>query len=459
MSNATTSLSASPRAPPSQDAAFFTALIPSYDEFAYPVNPIITSFEILESIRLMREDPGHAALVFAFAAVTINLTETSWTQHGDISARIQDLMARSVAAKQQACVVDVKSIAMAVVRRAMTCIFLEICNLAYKRCEQGYLLLQEAISHIHILRIDRAKVTHAPAAYSTGFSPMVDDAISPPELARRQRLYWEAFVHERFLTVVSGLPATMPPLRTGLPDGDASIPAHVDKGWTRLVRLFSILDEEFLAYWRSQDLPEEERPFMTALYIERKQVQLDEDEAEMEGAATADSPLSELQLADLFVTRLWQRILIWQLGMSRCLLSSIPPASSHEGMSLVFPARRLSAQLRSLVTQLNAITSIGAHGSGILEKLFEITNTIADVLALVPDAARACDGQTVEDFIFVARVLFSFERIDTVQRDILRMKIQSMSDAFIGVHAENPNFDHPGREKELKELIESVHMS
>ncbi|KAF3765305.1 hypothetical protein M406DRAFT_37932 [Cryphonectria parasitica EP155] len=416
------------------DEVYFTGLIPSYERFAYPVNPIMTSAEILESIHLMREDRTHAAFVYAFAAVTVNLTEVSWTLHGDVSARMQDLGARSLAAMHEEPPIGISSAPTTSVRRIMTCVFLEMCAMACKQHERASLLLQEAISCIHLLRIDRLK-PELNAAPTSPSSP--GGEVARPELARLQRMYWEAFVHERFLTVVSGYPSTMPPLRTGLPYADPTIPAHIHVGFTRIIRLFTILDDEFLSYWTSQDLPEGERPPMAAQYIERKHTQLDDDETD---AATDHAGeacgLTELQRADLFVTRMWQRVLVWQLGMSRCLLSSVPPASSHEAMSLVFPARRLGAQLRSLVTQLDPITSIGMHGTGILQKLFEITNTIADVLALVPDATHPGSGQTVDDFIFLARLLFSFDRIDKVQKDILRMKIQSMGDTFSSIHIE-----------------------
>lgn len=428
------------------DEIYFTGLIASYEKFAYPVNPIVTSAEILDSIQHMREDLSHTAFVYAFAAVTVNLTEVSSGAHnGDIKARIHDLGARSLAAKHEGHRPGgVDSGPELSVRRIMTCIFLEICAMACQQYERAFTVLQEAIAGIHLLRIDR------PQRQGQGESEGND--VQRAELARRQRLYWEAFVHERFLTIVSGLPSTMQPLRTGLPCLDPTIPVHIHEGFIRIIRLFSIMNNEFLLYWTSQDLPEEERPLMTAEYIELKQTQLDDDEAEMAAMCEVDNAdadkdldgddngrrgssvvLTGLQRADLFVTRMWQRVLVWQLGMSRCLLSSVPPASSHEAMSLVFPARRLGAQLRSLVSQLDPITSIGMHGSGILQKLFEITNTIADVLAMVPDAISR---QTIDDFVFLVCVLLSFDRIDTVQRDILRMKIQSMNNTFSNIHIE-----------------------
>lgn len=322
------------------ECIYFIDLIPSYEKFAYPVNPIVTSAEILESIQLMHEHPSHAAFVYAFAAATVNLTEvSSGTMHGDVVGRIHDLGARSLAAKHRAQrpgSVDSPPRTVCV-RGIMTCIFLEICAMACKQYERAFQLLQKAITDIHTLQM-KNREQQSPDEHD-------NDNTQRPEVARQQRMYWEAFVHERFLTVVSGYPLTMQPLRTGLPYADPTIPTHIHEGFIRIIRLFSILDDEFLLYWTSQDLPEEERPLMTAEYVERKQTQLDDNEAEMAAAGNdcdqrGDGEnnllvLTGLQRADLFVTRMWQRVLVWQLGMSRCLLSSVPPASSHEAMSLV----------------------------------------------------------------------------------------------------------------------------
>ncbi len=93
---------------------------------------------------------------------------------------------------------------------------------------------------------------------------------------------------------------------------------------------------------------------MTAEWVEQKQVELDCEErataeAEARLRAVGGTGLSERQHADIFITRLWLRTLIWQLALSRGLLRSAPPEHAHRGLSLHFPADRLSAQLRSLV--------------------------------------------------------------------------------------------------------------
>lgn len=89
--------------------------------------------------------------------------------------------------------------------------------------------------------------------------------------------------------------------------------------------------------------------------------------------------LSAMQQADLIITRQWLRTLTWQMAMSNTLLSSVPQS---ESLSLTLPTR-LSSQLRQFLRRMSH-DSIRIHGSGILSKLFEITDTIADVMIHLP---------------------------------------------------------------------------
>ncbi|KAF4508879.1 hypothetical protein G6O67_005208 [Ophiocordyceps sinensis] len=407
---------------------FFLALLPQFEQLVYPVNPVLTPDEIRDAIATMHSDFEDAALVHAFGAVTINLTQTSWTLHGDIAAQMTSLTHYSLWAHRKAEMgreTDANGLQSELpitVKSIMTCIFNEISLMAFKRFDRSFAALREAISMIQMLNVHR---------YADG-----DGLLGPDEVSRRQRMYWEAYIHERFLCIVSGYPCIMTPLRTGLPVTDNSVPPSVALGFNRLIRLFSIMDVPLLAHWTAQHDPAELAAAMTAGWIESKQAELDQDEAHAAGAAGeitsgGQGALSELQHVDLFVTRLWLRTLVWQLALSHGLLRNAPPRESHEGLSLHFPALRLSAQLRSLVSRLGSISSVVTHGSGLLQKLFEITSTIADVLALpranqAPDEARA----HIEDLFFLVRFLFSFERTQKHQRDYMREKLQVLQHVY-----------------------------
>lgn len=454
---------------------YFQALIPDFENYTYPVNPIITPEQIRTSIGLMSTDATHAALVYSFAAVTINLTMTQ-QQHTHklsinfissnelgmpitTSERIHDLMNHSLRARGRAMPVDALSDNLvsedSIEIRIATCVFLEICWMAFKKPEQAFLILRDAISLIQLLHVDRGPGT-----------------LTDTEYARRQRIYWEAYIHERFLTITNCFPSVMPPLRNIQSITDHSIPINIDSGFRRLIKLFLILDNDLLANWMAQNdnaadplnCNRLDIDCITVEWIEHKQQQLDDEEAEVEAEQQrlhgTPAALTELQLADLFITRAWMRTIVWQLAMSDFLLSSGPPGPErHEALSLFFPAHRLSAQLRKLA-QFQVETSIGKHGSGILQKIFEIANTIADVMTLFPVASTGAGGrgeeggmrnnkeeslgfdqnksyQCMSDLLLLVKVLLSFERIDKTQRDIILSKVETLKAIFPGMDFDN----------------------
>ncbi|CAK7216936.1 hypothetical protein SEUCBS140593_003034 [Sporothrix eucalyptigena] len=290
----------------------------------------------------------------------------------------------------------------------MTCMFLDMAMLSTGLINRGFVMLREAIALLQTLKVNRAT---AP----------------PHEIARCQRLYWDCFLHERFLFIISSRrSAILPPLRSSLPLLDPTIPPNIDAGFGRLVELFCVIDDTFIHCWGGNDVQEEndnsdyfslccQRPGIPDLTADWAEL----DAEECKTAELMDS-LTELQHVDIFITRLWLRTLIWQLALSRGLLRSAPPQTAHEGLSLHFPADRLSAQLRGLVCRLQSATSIATHGSGMLQKLFEITTTIADVLALPfppgQQGLETAQHRRMDDFVF----LMPFDSSDNAntQQDI-----------------------------------------
>ncbi|KAL4728729.1 hypothetical protein ACLX1H_003128 [Fusarium chlamydosporum] len=370
-------------------ADFFLSLIPEYERAVFPVNPIILPSEVVTAIEGMENSFEDAAFVYAFAGATINLSQTTWNPDNDILARMMDLLALGFKAHRQAELgAGFLSKLPVSAKRVMTCIFLENSLMAFERLDRGLTMLREAGTLIQMMDLDR----------------FTDGSLSNHEIATRQRMYWEISIHERYLTVVAGYPALLPPLKTGLPIPDEEIPPGVNEGFNRLIKLFNVLDDEFLTQWLAQRDPSNTTPDITAEWIEYKQAQLDQDEIDAADTdrsliANGCGGLTELQHADLFITRLWMRILVWQLALSQGLLQSTPPQNSHEGFSMHFPAQRLSTQMRNLVDRLKSFDSVAMHGPGILAKLFEITTTVADVLALPVGAGEVQDAEArVEDF-------------------------------------------------------------
>ena len=97
------------------------------------------------------------------------------------------------------------------VKRVMVGIWNEISLMAFKRFDRSFASLRESITMIQMLNIQQ-------------YSEDNPCGLSRREISRQQRMYWEAYIHERFMCIMSGFPCTMIPLRTGLPMTDADVP-------------------------------------------------------------------------------------------------------------------------------------------------------------------------------------------------------------------------------------------
>lgn len=217
---------------------------------------------------------------------------------------------------------------------------------------------------------------------------------------------------------------------------DPSIPAYIDLGFRRLVHLFLIQDETFFAHWDAQHRPGQSAPEMDAEWIEYKQAQIDDDEAgtaqeAMLLQAQGLGSLTEFQQADLVVTRVWLRTLIWQLALSRGLLRSAPSRSPEESLSFHFPTERLSTELRNLVDHLESVASVGIHGYGILQKLFDVISTVADVLTL-PLGPGHVEQSTarVDDFLTIVKFMLRLKGTAKEQIEYIRAKLQALQEVY-----------------------------
>lgn len=393
---------------------FFRSFLPDFETLVYPFSPAYSPDDVLEAISAMHHSLEDLAFVHAYAAVTTFLSRTSDLHQGERWSQFIELVNQSLQAHQRA---GSKAEAPgawadnlpASLKRIMTCIYLEISMMGFKRLDHSFALIREAISLIQVLQARRRS-----------FQGSLQ---SPKDTLRFHQLYWEAYIHERYLTMTAGYPSILPPIQARLSTTEFGTPHHLQLGFNCLIELFLVLDEKFLTCWNAQpEAPTE----VTSDWIESKQAQLDEVESytinvELRLLSTGQAGLSERQHADLFITRLWLRTVLWQIALSQGLLRS---DAAHEGLSLQFPASRLSTQLRNLVNRLNSILSIATQGSGIVQKLFEIASTVGDVLAL-PEADVQDESSLtshVEDFVHVVHFLLGLEEMREAQKAYLRDK-------------------------------------
>lgn len=374
------------------DPEFFLHLLPDYLASVYPVNPVITQSEIRSCIESMNDSREAASFVYAFAAVTINLTKPVFLHNApDLREQISSLLTRSLESREP---LGLGSTLQPTLLRIMTSVFLQICFMGLRKTSLGFYYLRDAITQVQMLRTS---------------SPEVLSTLALSESARRQRAYWECFIHERFMALTNYHSPILDPLPS-LPDLDPSIPVEICEGWNLIIQTFLPVDKEFVSYWIGN------RSAITAEWIERKHSQLDLEDADWRRAIAV---LSDMQQADLIITRQWLRTLVWQMGLSNVLLSS-------EALTLPL---RLSSQLRRFLEGLSH-KAVGIHGSSILYKLFEITDTMADVVIHLPDASRDETLARVDDILFLKDFIFGFERVEDVHRKVLIEKFKRMREKY-----------------------------
>ncbi|KAG9806842.1 hypothetical protein KCU98_g22496, partial [Aureobasidium melanogenum] len=231
------------------DAAFFTSFLDDYDVSVYPVNPIMTVDDVLASIREMDQSAEAKTFVFAYTAITIALTNKSPDNSTDSQSQVRYWLEELIKARAAIAFDEKMS-----VRRVMISQFAHISLMCLANMDMSFYYVRESITMIQMLRIGH---------------PEVMEKLNSSERARRQRLYWEVFIHERYLAISNYRPVVLPPL-PDLPEFDPSIPPGVHEGFLQIIRLFRLIDEGFLANWFGTTT-------VTREWIDSKHKEIDEE--------------------------------------------------------------------------------------------------------------------------------------------------------------------------------------
>ncbi|RMY57440.1 hypothetical protein D0865_03108 [Hortaea werneckii] len=378
------------------DNNFFIALLSDFETFVLPFHPTITMAEAQKAIETMSENQEARAFVYGLVAVTLNLTHSLRSNANPESSDISKWVSMSLDALRPVLLQEHIS-----VRRVATLQFLHVCFMGLGRYDIAFHYLRQSVTMLEILRIEDSS--------SMLMLPFT-------ERSQRQRLYWTVFIHERFYAIACHRPALLRPLDT-LPEPDGTIPIDINTGFIQIIRLFLHIDDDMLSKWFAT-FDSEQHVDLT--WIVEKHQQID---AETAGSGDEVGCLSSRQQVDLLITKHWLRMLVWQIAMSKCLLSS---GSSEQSMSLLFPIG-ISKQLRELIASVSK-QDIEVHGSGIQQKLFELTDTIASVVLTVPASSLQERRQRVDDFNFLFRFWKSLPRPNSVQQELLESKHSKLAE-------------------------------
>ncbi|CAK7214460.1 hypothetical protein SBRCBS47491_002150 [Sporothrix bragantina] len=282
------------------------------------------------------------------------------------------------------------------------------------RLRTAGLYLREALTQAHMLGLHR----------SDTYATLQEDDRNEREL--RLRVYWVLFVSERTYCVQHGLPPILRPIRERpAPDffdhtddnsGSAPIASLLD-----LTRLFTVLDGDLIEPPSASSLPppclaedddEHDRQMQTRRRVTLFQSQSDLLDTDTGPCATQQQNnnnnnnntvgLNETQRVDIFVTRSWIRILLWEYSVRHFVMSS-STAPNNQAFSMLLPALVAHSMLGFVSTVSGE--AIRAHGYGMELKVFRIADSLLDVLA--------CSGHSTNtSMLFSSRdTLHGLERV------------------------------------------------
>lgn len=192
------------------------------------------------------------------------------------------------------------------------------------------------------------------------------------------RLFWVLVVSERSHAIRYRRPITLQITPSSSP-ADFDILGNHDPqalaGFECLIALFRPLDTSFIATYNGENLSSPHSPGA-----------LDDIEARICGALslTPFSSLQDTQIANLWVTQLWLRAILWQVRLRLGHLSEdlagteLIPANYTYQYPLDI-TRDVVSSIRGLDLECLAV-----HGGGFTEKLFDVTSAAINVVARIP---------------------------------------------------------------------------
>lgn len=378
---------------------FFWDLVEDYCTYTLPTVPIIGEEQFRSAIQNMSCSSEDYALVCCLAAQTVNLTRAQCERPRYTSDDARTLYEMALRARGP--ILELQQLS---VRSVLVSVLVSMGMFAMKRdAGMGTYYNREAIAGLQALRID-----------DNGHQA----SLHPKLAAQRERLYWLVFVHDRFHSISSHQFGILSPLPQ-LPAPAEDITVEMSAWLVHIVRLFVVVDDDFLRFHRDKD-----SSHLTLSWIEQKHSELGNDNDSWSHDVLR---FTDMQQVDLIVTRYWLRTLVWQIALHKFALAS---NSQDNPMSLEYPIR-ISHQLRHLLTS-KPQEMIEVHGTGILQKIFDIVCTVGDILLHVVSRTCSLDARSahLDSFLFLYTFLFKMSKFYDIERNILAAKLEEVQSVF-----------------------------
>lgn len=382
---------------------YFLDLIEDYYTYVFPTVPIIGREEFRQAIRNMACSSHDAALVYCLAAQTIYLSRAFSSRPPITENDVRTLFEMTLRVREPLLSVQQITSASVLVSLLVSTGMID----TVKDQAMGTYYNREAIAGLQALRV--ADSVH-------------QNSLDPQVAAQRERLYWIVFIHDRYHSLQNDQLSNLPPLALCTPQGLGDVPPDTDTWLDQEVRLFRVVDDDFLRFHKDKDDPR-----LTREWIVEKQLQLGSD---AEAWIQTVRQFSELQQMDLIVTNYWLRTVLWRIALFRFPLTSNQRHDHQQILTLEYPMY-LSRPLRHLLATRSRV-AVDFHGEGMLQKLFDITCTVADILLNV--LAHTWDVGTrsaqLENFEFLHTFLIGMSNLPEEKRHVLYEKMREVQTIF-----------------------------
>ncbi|KAE8424004.1 fungal-specific transcription factor domain-containing protein [Aspergillus pseudocaelatus] len=346
-----------------------TSPLSIYHVRMYPVWPIVNVEEMVSALQrdTVNSDNETYALSTAVAAATIAQLRLEQGPGAGETITAEMLAAECLRARN---LCDYRS--QVNLNSIQTSFFLHV---YYENQKPGgsesLLHLREAISIAQIMGL------HRESSYNS---------LSFEEQQLRRRVLWLLFVTERY-------PVT---LKTNIsaPVIDENDESHVLPAFLKLLNLFQIFEKSGMF-----DIIQDENTDMQPGANNVGRVDwpfLESLQRNLQDGSILFEHISDVQKADLCVTRHWMRMILWKLSAKHY---PGPSPSADQSMSRCFPLN-VAQELVNIVSQLPR-SAVEAHGLGMELKIYEVANSLADAikdLAVLP-LSPGWDGESRPNYI------------------------------------------------------------
>ena len=318
-----------------------------YQEKLYPIWPVIDLPDLIDHLE---KDPEQATLALSLCAATgvqLRLDEDLDRAESARRTCLFDQFAKEAERRRS----QHDHCDSATVAGVLTSFFLHAYYSKKQKHRSSSLYIREAVTLAQLFGIDR----------ETSY-----EGIASKEAHFRRKIFWLIFVSERGHSIQFGFTTILRPV-IAMPTVTTDKHPDLLTGLLTLARMFIAVD----GMLTGPGLDDPERA-LSSDTLEGLQRHL---KIKPEFAPSSN----EVQNTGIFVTQQWMRTLLWQLSMEKLSLTTLDP---EHPLSLMYPVD-VAKDTLSFLSHVS-LESLVAHGPGMELKIFEIANTLLDVINIVP---------------------------------------------------------------------------